>query len=102
MTSSSLAASTVSVSVPSYLVQTIEANSFTATFQEKYGQKQPDGSYVVSSAWQSGLSNGALIGEILGLMACGIIAERFGYRFTIALALVLVVSLHLTCSPYRY
>lgn len=62
-----------------------------AEFQKKYGERQPDGTYVVSASWQSGLSNGALIGEILGLMACGVIAERMGYRFTIALALVLVV-----------
>ncbi|KAK4949951.1 hypothetical protein LTR10_011793 [Elasticomyces elasticus] len=60
-------------------------------FQKKYGAKQPDGKYVVSAPWQTGLSNGALIGEILGLLACGILAERMGYRFTIGLALVLVI-----------
>lgn len=67
-------------------------NDGQAEFQKKYGEKQPDGSYVVSAPWQSGLSNGALVGEMLGLMACGIVAERMGYRFTIGLALVLVVS----------
>ncbi|KAL6245551.1 hypothetical protein RBB50_007550 [Rhinocladiella similis] len=60
-------------------------------FQKKYGEKQPDGTYVVSAPWQTGLSNGALVGEILGLMACGILAERMGYRFTIGLALILVI-----------
>ena len=29
---------------------------------------------------------------MIGLMACGIVAERMGYRFTIGLALVMVVS----------
>jgi len=55
----------------------------------------------VTAAWQSGLSNGALIGEMLGLMACGIIAERMGYRFTIGLALIMVVSGSLphSCPP---
>ena len=68
------------------------SNKLTAEFQKKYGTLQPDGKYVVSAPWQTGLSNGALVGEILGLMACGIIAERMGYRFTIGMALILVVS----------
>jgi MFS transporter, SP family, general alpha glucoside:H+ symporter len=60
-------------------------------FNKQFGKLQPDGSYQVSAAWQSGLSNGALVGEILGLFVTGIIAERYGYRKTIMGALCLVV-----------
>ncbi|KAI7354904.1 sugar porter family MFS transporter [Hortaea werneckii] len=59
-------------------------------FQQRYGDRQDDGSYEISAAWQSGLSNGALIGEILGLFLTGIIAERIGYRKTMIGALVLL------------
>ncbi|KYK60430.1 raffinose family of oligosaccharides transporter [Drechmeria coniospora] len=52
-------------------------------FQRKFGERLPDGTYELTPAWQSGLSNGALVGEILGLFVNGIIADRFGYRKTL-------------------
>lgn len=60
-------------------------------FQRKFGQLQPDGTYQLTAAWQSGLSNGALVGEIIGLFANGVIAERFGYRYTMMGALSLCI-----------
>lgn len=57
-------------------------------FQRNFGERLGDGSYEISAEWQSGLSNGALVGEILGLMAIGHIVERFGYRMTLIGALV--------------
>ncbi|GAB7355748.1 hypothetical protein MBLNU459_g6437t1 [Dothideomycetes sp. NU459] len=59
-------------------------------FQKKFGSMTKDGSYQVSAAWQTGLSNGALVGEILGLFAAGIIAERFGFKKTMIGALAMV------------
>ncbi len=59
-------------------------------FQQKFGERQPDGSYQLTAAWQAGLSNAALVGEILGLFANGILAERVGYRRTMMGALALV------------
>ncbi|KAI8714969.1 MFS domain-containing protein [Fusarium sp. LHS14.1] len=56
-------------------------------FQRKFGVQQPDGSYQLTAAWQSGLSNGTLCGQILGLFVNGIIADRFGYRKTLIGAL---------------
>ncbi|KAF4998382.1 hypothetical protein FDECE_11809 [Fusarium decemcellulare] len=56
-------------------------------FQRQFGVKQPDGSYQLTAAWQSGLSNGTLCGQILGLFVNGIIADRFGYRKTLIGAL---------------
>jgi len=64
-----------------------------AAFTRKYGIQLPDGSYSVTAAWQSGLSEGAVIGEILGLMITGIVAERYGYRKTIGGALIAVVCI---------
>jgi SP family general alpha glucoside:H+ symporter-like MFS transporter len=59
-------------------------------FNQKYGELQPDGSYVIPAPWKSALSNGVIVGEILGLYMTGIIQDRFGYRKTILGALVLV------------
>ncbi|CEJ60960.1 hypothetical protein PMG11_09514 [Penicillium brasilianum] len=61
-------------------------------FQRAFGDEQPDGSYQVTAAWQSGLNNGALVGEVLGLFATGIIVEKFGYRKSLIGALVACVA----------
>ena len=69
------------------------ANFFGLTqFNRKYGTYDPAlGSYQISAAWKSGLTNGASVGEILGLFATGIIQDRIGYRKTIIGALFLVI-----------
>lgn len=59
-------------------------------FNEKYGERLDDGSYQVPARWQSGLSNGAYVGEIIGLLINGWASERFGYRYTIMACLVLI------------
>jgi SP family general alpha glucoside:H+ symporter-like MFS transporter len=51
-------------------------------FTKKYGVLQGDGTYEVPAPWQAGLSNGARVGEILGLFLNGIIAERYGFKRT--------------------
>ena len=62
-------------------------------FSEKYGTFDPKTQkYVVSAAWRSGLTNGVAVGEIFGLFATGLIQDRFGYRWTIMGALVLVTG----------
>ncbi|EFY88106.1 hypothetical protein J3458_021291 [Metarhizium acridum] len=57
-------------------------------FQKKFGVEQPDGTYQLTAAWQAGLSNGTLVGQIFGLFVNGVIADRFGYRKTLIGALV--------------
>lgn len=49
-----------------------------APFNQKYGVQGPDGTYQVPAAWQAGLSNGANVGEIIGLLINGWVSERFG------------------------
>lgn len=39
-------------------------------FQRKYGEQLPDGTYQVTAPWQAGLSNGAVVGEIVCETAC--------------------------------
>lgn len=57
-------------------------NNFYAfpQFNMKYGEQLADGTWQVSPAWQAGLSNGAVVGEIFGLLINGWASERFGYR----------------------
>lgn len=57
------------------------------SFKRHYGERLSNGSYEIPAAWQSGISNGALVGEIIGLFLNGIIAERIGYRKTMIGAL---------------
>ena len=63
-------------------------------FNRKYGELQADGSYQVSAAWQAGLSNGAVVGEIIGLTINGFVSERFGYRYTILTCLTLLTGFY--------
>ena len=61
-------------------------------FNRKYGTYDTaTGDYQISAAWKSGLTNGASVGEILGLFATGIIQDRIGYRKTMMGALFLVI-----------
>jgi MFS transporter, SP family, general alpha glucoside:H+ symporter len=71
-------------------------NSFFAfpTFRRNYGtlhvpvdpNQQP--THQISPAWQSGLTNAAVTGEILGLMLNGYLTDRFGYHKTMVFTLV--------------
>lgn len=61
-------------------------------FNEKYGTLGDDGKYQISAAWQSGLSNGANVGEIIGLFINGWVSERYGYRYTVMTCLVLIIG----------
>jgi SP family general alpha glucoside:H+ symporter-like MFS transporter len=61
-------------------------------FNQRFGRRLSDGSYQLTSSWQSGLQNGAQVGEIAGLMIAGILADRFGYRKTILGALIMIIG----------
>lgn len=60
------------------------------SFAKKYGYRHSDGNYQLTAAWQSGLSNGASVGSILGLLLNGVISERYGYKKTMIGALLTV------------
>ncbi|RMZ04958.1 hypothetical protein D0864_02606 [Hortaea werneckii] len=70
-------------------------NNFYAfpQFNRKYGVlDEASGEYQVPAAWQAGLSNGANVGEIIGLLINGIVSERFGYRYTVIVSLLCIVA----------
>ncbi|KAJ6093028.1 General alpha-glucoside permease [Penicillium sp. IBT 16267x] len=59
---------------------------------ENFCNKLADGTYQVSAAWQSGLTNGALVGELIGLLINRIIVERFGYKKSVIGSLITYVA----------
>ncbi|KAL3479682.1 putative MFS maltose permease [Aspergillus californicus] len=85
---------TVSLAIVMEGYDTALLGSFFAypTFTEKFGVPTGDGTYQLTSSWQSGLLNGAQVGQILGLMGAGLIADRFGYRRTLIGALLLNIA----------
>lgn len=62
-------------------------------FKKKFGDLQPDGTYLITASWQAGLSNASSVGSIFGLMLNGWLSEKVGYRKTILMALVLMIGL---------
>jgi hypothetical protein len=62
-------------------------------FNKKFGEYNPSNDeYQVSAAWQSGLSNGARAGEIIGLIIAGWVSDRYGYKMTTIGSLVLMIA----------
>lgn len=62
-------------------------------FNQKYGTyNAAQDKWVVSAAWQSGLSNGARAGEVFGLIIAGWTADRYGYRVTTMGFLVMMIA----------
>lgn len=76
------------------VIDTVLISSFFAfpPFNRKFGVEYEPGKYQVTAPWQSGLSNGARVGEILGLLINGIVAERYGYRFTMIGSLIAMIG----------
>ncbi|KAK4902575.1 hypothetical protein LTR27_000512 [Elasticomyces elasticus] len=70
-------------------------NNFYAfpQFNQKYGVYDAvSETYQVPARWQAGLSNGANVGEMIGLMLNGWVSERFGYRYTMIVCLMCVAG----------
>lgn len=62
-------------------------------FNEKYGHwSEEAGKHQVSAAWQSGLSNGARAGEVIGLIIAGWITDRYGSKYTTNGFLVMMIA----------
>ncbi|KAF2633329.1 maltose permease MAL61 [Macroventuria anomochaeta] len=68
-------------------------NNFFAfpQFKRKYGEQLPDGTWEIPAPWQAGLSNGVIVGEIIGLFLNGWISEAIGYRYTVMGCLFLLI-----------
>ncbi|PWZ03711.1 general substrate transporter [Testicularia cyperi] len=62
-------------------------------FARKYGNcSEITGECEIPAKWQTGLMNGSQVGSIIGLQITGIASERFGYRPTILVALILMTA----------
>ena len=61
-------------------------------FRQKFGQPLDNGEYQLTAIWMSGLQNGTQVGQILGLLVAGLVAERYGYRKTIIGALAALLA----------
>lgn len=61
-------------------------------FKKAFGVQLSDGTYQLTAAWQTALSTASLIGEIMGLVVNGIVAERFGYRKSMIGTLIAVIA----------
>jgi MFS transporter, SP family, general alpha glucoside:H+ symporter len=61
-------------------------------FKRKYGEQLPNGTWEITAPWQAGLSNGVVVGEIIGLQLNGYVSERYGYRFTVMACLTLITA----------
>lgn len=70
-----------------YDISLISAFFAYTPFQKRYGVEQPDGTYQITAPWQTGLSNGALVGEIIGLAINGYVSDRWGYKKTMIVSL---------------
>ncbi|ODQ78826.1 hypothetical protein BABINDRAFT_183743 [Babjeviella inositovora NRRL Y-12698] len=62
-----------------------------SAFQEKYGVPSKKGGYQIEPKWQTALSMCVRVGELIGLFAAGIIADRIGYRWTLIGSLFAVI-----------
>jgi SP family general alpha glucoside:H+ symporter-like MFS transporter len=61
-------------------------------FKRKYGELRPNGTYEIPAPWQAGLSNGVIVGEIIGLFLNGWVSEAIGYRYTVMGCLLLIIA----------
>lgn len=58
--------------------------------QRKYGI-QVNGKYEIPARWQTALSAGAQIGQIIGLVVAGMFVQRAGYKTTMKVALIMMI-----------
>ncbi|KAH6654086.1 general substrate transporter [Truncatella angustata] len=63
-----------------------------SAFQRRYGVEVENGKYEIPAEWQTALSAGAQIGQIIGLSIAGMFVQRVGYRKTMLVALTLMIA----------
>ncbi|KAI4738806.1 sugar transporter [Aureobasidium sp. EXF-12298] len=61
-------------------------------FQRRFGQQVSPGKWAISAAWQSGLSNSAVVGQLIGLVLNTEFQDRFGSRHTMMFFMVWLVG----------
>ncbi|KAI1388950.1 sugar transporter [Hypoxylon trugodes] len=61
-------------------------------FRDRFGTQAPNGDYQISASWQNGIAGATNVGEIIGLQIAGVLCERWGYRYTLLVALIAVTG----------
>lgn len=77
----------------SYDMQLISSFYAFPQFNKKYGKRLPNGTYQVDANWQLGLSFSTLAGLIFGVFASGYLSDRFGPRYVMMAAHVVLTGL---------
>lgn len=67
------------------------------SFQKAYGTLGASGSYQIPASWQSGITNGANVGQVTGLLISGYISDKYGFRKTMMGGVVFIC-----CSLFAY
>ncbi|KAF4457083.1 hypothetical protein F53441_871 [Fusarium austroafricanum] len=62
-------------------------------FIKGFGERQPDGTYAISAAWQSVIPNIVKVGQIFGLFIAGWATDRFGFLMTVIFTCVVATGL---------
>ncbi|KAI1615504.1 putative sugar transporter, partial [Exophiala viscosa] len=62
------------------------------SFQQKFGVRQPDGTYNITAKWQSIVSNAVMLGQFFGLFIAGWASDKFGFRRTTMVTCVLTAA----------
>lgn len=84
---------TLAIVMEGYDIQLIASFFGQASFLDKFGQLDPStGKKYISAPWQSGISNAALCGEIIGLLINGVVQERFGHRKVMIVSLFWLIA----------
>ncbi|KIW15794.1 hypothetical protein PV08_05844 [Exophiala spinifera] len=63
------------------------------TFRKHFGVHAKGDHWEITAAWQAGLSNGSIIGQLAGLLVAGYLCERFGFRRSMLAGLTLITGL---------
>ncbi|KAK6008869.1 hypothetical protein QM012_000772 [Aureobasidium pullulans] len=61
-------------------------------FQKRFGEKVGPEKYAISASWQSGLSNSAVVGQLIGLVLNTEFQDRFGSRKTMMFFMVWLIG----------
>lgn len=72
----------------------MKINSFYGQpqFQRRFGEQVSPGKWAISAAWQSGLSNSAVVGQLIGLVLNTEFQDRFGSRHTMMFFMVWLIG----------
>lgn len=73
-------------------------------FQQRYGVETSPGVYAIPTKWQSALFQSGQCGAFIGVFLAGPVTNRFGYRWTVIFALILMnatifISFFVSPSP---